>query len=367
MERKRNKFLIILSSLFSPFSILIFASAVVNLIGEIFKKNGFLVPILLFIAWLIISGFMAFFDLTNEDFKTSDTYRHLLNHAKVVGITSLILIPVIVISSLLYQLDIPDIVLACSTSFLVGLPIGIIPLLVFVRKDIASPLVARKIEYMLSIFFPVLLGEALMVAFLTVFKFGFAFNPFELLILHFVLYFLLYLASFIISIKNKRELEVRKVLKFDKLFLSLTGVTFFFALIGGFFIVMNDSLKECSLSFNFDNISTVLFLEESHYLNVQQMLFVIVGYVVIFLSYGSSMLRPMNRKIDISGTITLLIGALTVFFLTMIPYHVNLFMNGNLSFTKLSIGVILAFAPIFIYLLFEIINLRLALKEIEKR
>ena len=366
MDKKRNIFLIILSSLVSPFSLLVLFSALVNFVGSYFQNNGFLVPILLLCVWLVISGIHAFIDITNVEFKGSDTYKAILNHAKMVGVIALLLTPIVVVSSLLYHIEIQYIILACSTLFLLGLPLGIIPLLLFVRKEVHTPLVARKIEHMLNIFFPVFLGEVAISVFLPAFKFGFAFNAMELVILHLGLYFLLYLANFIMGIKNKTELQVRRKLKFDTLFTSITGLVFFLTLVGAFFIIVTSSVKDYSLEFSFENVSTILFLDTLHYNNVQEYFFFITGYVICFLSYGSSMIRPVNRKVDIAGILTLLAGALTVYFLVKIPYIPGLIMNGELTFKTLSIGAILAFAPIFTYLLFEIINIRLALKEMGK-
>ena len=358
MEKTRSKFLLVVLSLVSPFSLLHYFSGILLIMSAFFTSGSYLSGVILIVLGLAISGEMVYLNLRDPKFYDSKTNKELTEHAKLTGVVALLLVAITVLSSLLYVYEIPRILEACSTLFLIGLPSGIIPILLFVSKDFDDELLSRKLHSMFVRFIPILIGEALITIFFTTFHFGFALNAMSLVLVHFVFYFIMNIPLFHNVNNTPEKLYIRENFKFDKLFLGILGFACFAGLFVTFLVTSSSLLKAAEVDYSFENVVIAVQSLEGFYDSLMVTMLVTLSSMSVFLTYADNAFKSQDKKDEIMRALAAMICITLTIIVSNIDIFSALFYVSHLRFSYLSLAVLFGIIPVIVSLVFEIIILR---------
>ena len=320
MNKKDSLILIILKSLVSPFSLLVLFSSIVSLVGSFFLGKGYSDGLILFVIYLalVVLHFVVYKKV--PELKEKTYYKNYIELSKIVGCLALFAVAIIVISSLLRQLDIPSIIRATSLPFIIGLPLGLLPLFLLI-KDKEDEAVENAFNKCASELLPILVTEFLITITMPIIGIGFAFNSNELIVINFVIVCLAYFFDFLEMKKGNKTAESHPLGQKVLLRGVVIGFFFTFVLLAIYLIAPFKELMDSNLSFNINNVRLVLNNEVDVYSSAQCYMFVALSFgIIIYLYFFSNMISEIFDSKRFIRSILYLAAILIIVVLIFVPW-----------------------------------------------
>ena len=283
-NKKGSLFLIIIRNLVSPFSMLVLFSGIVNLIASYFMGKGYSDGLILFVLYLAFVILHIIVEVKDPQIREKSFYKSYVDLFKIVISLAFFAIAIVVISSLLHQFDVPSIIKGASYPFLIGLPIGFLPLYLFIKeKDEAT--IDNTFKKCASELLPILVVEFLLTIIFPIMGLGFAFNSNELIIINLVFVFLVYLFDFVETKKDIKTPESQSLGRKVLFRGVLIGFLFTVVVLMIFLIAPMSELLNSNQSINLNNIQHVLRNENDVLSSGQCHMFASLSFGFIIYSY----------------------------------------------------------------------------------
>ena len=310
-------------------------SSIVSLIGSYFLGKGYSDGIILFVLYLalVVVHFVIYKKVPNIKEKTY--FKNYIEFSKIVGCLALFAIAIIVISSLLRQNDIPTIIRAASLPFIIGLPLGFLPLFLLI-KDKDDEVVDNAFNKCASELLPILIPEYLLIVSFPVIGIGFPFNSNELIVINLVIVCLAYFCDFLEMKKGKKAPEVHPLGQKVLLRGLVIGFLFTFVLIAIYLIAPFKEIMDSNLSFNINNVRLVLNNETDVYSSAQCYLFVALSFgMIIYLYFFTNKMNEIFDSKRFIRSILYLASILVIVVLLFIPWIKTFVYSSYMSFVHI--------------------------------
>lgn len=285
MENKKGSmFLIIIKNLVSPFSMLVLFSGIVNLIASYFMGKGYSDGLILFVIYLALVILHIIVEVKDPSIREKTFYKSYIELFKIVISLAFFAIAIVVISSLLHQVDVPSIIKGASYPFLIGLPLGLVPLYLLIKEKDEEH-IDNAFKKCACELLPIFVVELLLTITFPIMGLGFAFNSNELIIINLVIVFLIYSFDFL-EIKKDVKTPESQSLERKVLFRGvLIGFLFTVVVLMIFLIAPMTELLNSNQSINLNNIQHVLRNESDVLSSGQCHMFACISFGFVVYSY----------------------------------------------------------------------------------
>lgn len=326
MESKKESILfIILKNLISPFPLMILFASFIYLLGSFFIKSGYSQGLILFIVYLVFVGVFVFIEHKKEGFRKSKIYKEYIDLSKMIASLTLLLAAVVAVTSLFYRYDVPLIIQGVGNIFILILPLNL-PVLYLFKLGEDEEITIVRFKGVLIKQLPFLVAEIIITLLISLFGFGFAFNPVELLVINLFASTLLFLNDFLLQKDGENPSEIPSFTKKDLLIPSILGGVLGAILFGLFLVSPIEELIDSGLTLSLFSIKETMIGEADVRSSAQCYIYIaMVSAMSIYIYFFTT---NFKEKLNVRKLILSLVALLIPLIIVLVPW-VKTFIYSN--------------------------------------